>query len=152
MSIENIDFQSVRYTQEYFNPCFSNGEMSVSETYVALAAGFLDPTSLAPITIFEHNKYYYCIDTRRLTIAKELQQRGKLDILRRFPFRYVKEGDADFVDQYHNLINDRLPALKKKVLMVQQLNFRENQTTCIVTTQIQDDFAMILKNILLMII
>lgn len=85
MSIPNVDYNSVRYTQEYFYPSFSNGQMSVSETYVLVENGFLDPSSFAPITIFVHAGYLYCIDTRRLTIAKELQRRGKGDILQRLP-------------------------------------------------------------------
>lgn len=78
MSVRNIDYDYVRYTQEDFYSSFSNGKMSVSETYIALANGFIDPTDLAPITIFEYNDYLYCIDTRRLTIAKELQRNKKI--------------------------------------------------------------------------
>jgi hypothetical protein len=113
MNGRNIDYHSVRYAQEYLYPYFSNGKMSVSETYIALANGFLDPDSLAPITIFEHDQYLYCIDTRRLTIAKELQRRNKKDVLKKFRFQYVKKGDAEFADQYHNLVYERLPAMKK---------------------------------------
>jgi hypothetical protein len=116
MSVRKIDYDSLRYTQEYFYPYFSNGKMSVSETYIILANGFLDPASLAPITIFEFNEHLYCIDTRRLTIAKNLQRTKKLDILKRFPFQYVKKGDNEFADRYLNLVDDRLPAMKKKGL------------------------------------
>jgi hypothetical protein len=116
MSVRNIDYQSVRFTQEHFYPHFSNGKMSVSEIYVALANGFLDPTSLVPITIFEYNEHLYCIDTRRLKITKELQRRRKFDVLKRFPFQYVKKSDEKFASQYANLVDDRLPAMKKKGL------------------------------------
>jgi len=116
MSIRNIDYHNVRYTQETFYPYFSNGKMSVSETYVALANGFLDPASLASITIFEHNKHLYCIDTRRLTILKELQRKKKLDVLKGFNVQYVREGDKAFTEQYFNLVYERLPAMKSKGL------------------------------------
>ncbi|CAF3530290.1 unnamed protein product [Rotaria socialis] len=77
MWTSNIDYSTVRYAQEFLHPTFSNGAMSVSETYVALANGFLDPAALSPIRIFEHSKQLYCIDTRRLRIAKELQRQNK---------------------------------------------------------------------------
>lgn len=54
MTADTIDLISVRYAQlTPLRPCFSNSKMSISETYVALEKGFLDPTSLAPITVFE---------------------------------------------------------------------------------------------------
>lgn len=116
MSTPKIDYSSVRYTQEYFYPTFSNGKMSVAETYVLVENGFLDPASFAPITIFEHDGYLYCIDTRRVTIAKELQRKGKIDILKRLPIEYVREGDRKFHDQHRNLVDDRLPSMRKKGL------------------------------------
>jgi len=131
MSVQNIDYDSVRYTQEHFYPHFSNGTMSVSETYVALANGFLDPTSLAPITIFEYNEHLYCIDTRRLTIAKELQRRGKFAILKRFPIQYTTKYDKEFEDQYCNLVYERLPAMKKKNLDGSTINlYHESDYMC----------------------
>ncbi len=113
MSIRNIDYDSVRYMQEYLYPYFSNGKISVSETYVALANGFINPASLPPITIFEYNESLYCIDTRRLMIAKELQRKKKFNVLKRFPLQYVKKGDAEFANQYFNFVYERLPAMKK---------------------------------------
>jgi hypothetical protein len=114
MSVRNIDYNFVRYTEELFYPYFSDGKISVSEMYVALANGFLDPISLAPITIFEYDEQLYCINARRLTIAKELQQRGKLDILERLPIQYVTKDDKEFAEQYRNFVDERLPAMKKK--------------------------------------
>ena len=119
MSTPSIDYDSVRYTQETFKPYFSSSRengMSISETYVLLANGFLDPSSLAPMTIFEHDDYLYCIDTRRLKIAKELERKGKRDISQLLPIQYVKKGDPHFASQYHDLVNKRLPAMKKKGL------------------------------------
>jgi hypothetical protein len=131
MSIRNIDYHNVRYTQETFYPYFSNGKMSVSETYVALANGFLDPASLASITIFEHNKHLYCIDTRRLTILKELQRKKKLDVLKGFDVQYVKEGDKAFTEQYFNLVYERLPTMKSKGLDGSTIKlYRESAYMC----------------------
>jgi hypothetical protein len=116
MSAESIDFGSVRYAQEYLYSYFSNGEMSISETYVVLANGFLDPASLAPIRIFEVGSNLYCIDTRRLKIVKELQRRNKLDVLKHFTVQYVRENDENFTNQYCDLVDRRLPAMKRKGL------------------------------------
>ncbi|CAF3460693.1 unnamed protein product [Rotaria socialis] len=107
MWTSNIDYSTVRYAQEFLHPTFSNGAMSVSETYVALANGFLDPAALSPIRIFEHSKQLYCIDTRRLRIAKELQRQNKVSVLQRFPFQYIKS-----YDQYFNFVYERLPAME----------------------------------------
>ncbi|CAF3441160.1 unnamed protein product [Rotaria socialis] len=90
MWTSNIDYSTVRYAQEFLHPTFSNGAMSVSETYVALANGFLDPAALSPIRIFEHSKQF---------------------VLQRFPFQYIKS-----YDQYFNFVYERLPAMEKKGL------------------------------------
>ncbi|CAF0741130.1 unnamed protein product [Adineta steineri] len=116
MNAKNINFNDVRYAQEYFYPYFSHRTMSVSETYVALVFGLLDPKSLAPIRIFEVEGHSYCIDTRRLTIVKELQQRNKLDVLENFPVQYMLINDEESARQYWNLVNCRLPAMKKSGL------------------------------------
>ncbi|CAF1475573.1 unnamed protein product [Rotaria magnacalcarata] len=110
MCASNIDYSRVRYAQESLYPTFSNGAMSVSETYVALANEFLDPTVLSPIRILEHNELFYCIDTRRLRIAKELQRQNKVSVSQRFPFQYISKSD----DQYFNFVYERLPAMEKK--------------------------------------
>ena len=116
MSHPDIDYNLVRYTEEYFYPYFSNGRMTVSEVYIALANGFLDPISLSPITIFECNERLYCTNTRRLTIAKELQRRKKFSALERLPVQYITKDNEEFAEQYRHFVDERLPAMNKKGL------------------------------------
>lgn len=128
MSNLPIDYSSVRYAQEYFDPTFAstrNGGMSVSETYFLLAIGILDPSSFSPMRIFKHNYSLYCIDTRRLKTAKELQDRGKFDVLNRLPIQYIEKDDTDFGNQYRNLVHQRLPAMRRKGLDGSTIKVRE---------------------------
>lgn len=123
-----IDYSSVRYAQEYLHPNFANARncgMSVSETYFLLANGILDPSSFSPMRIFKHNNSLYCIDTRRLKIAKELHDRRKFDVLKRLPIQYIEKDDIDFVNQYRNLVHDRLRAMRKKGLDGSTIRLRE---------------------------
>ena len=114
MSKQTIDYSSIRYTDEYFKPYFSNGKLSVSEVYVLLAHGFIDPSLFSPVTIFEYEGYLYSTNIRRLKIAKELQRMKKFDILKRFRYQYVKINDTEYTNQYFKLLNERLQKMKKK--------------------------------------
>lgn len=116
MSLLNVDLRSVRYAQEYLYSDFSNAGLSVGETYVALVMGFLDPGAIPPIKIFEYNKQFYCIDTRRLTIAKELQHQKEYDVLEKFSYKYITEDNQGYKLEYSNLINERLPSMMGKGL------------------------------------
>ena len=123
-----IDYSSVRYAQEYLHPNFANTRncgMSVSETYFLLANGILDPSSFSPMRIFNHNNSLYCIDTRRLKIAKELKDKRKFDVLKRLPIQYIEKDDIDFVNQYRNLVHVRLPAMRRKGLDGSTIRLRE---------------------------
>jgi hypothetical protein len=111
INAERINFRFVLYAQQFLYPDFSNGEM-----YVALMNGFLDPASLGLIKIFEVGRNLHCIDTRRLKIIKELQRRNKYDLLKHFTVQYVQEDDEDFTNEYWNLVNCHIPAMKREGL------------------------------------
>jgi len=100
INAERINFRFVLYAQQFLYPDFSNGEMSISEMYVALTNGFLDTASLGLIKIFEVGRNLHYIDTRRLKIIKELQRRNKHDLLKHFAVQYVQEDDEDFTNEY----------------------------------------------------
>ena len=117
MTADETDLISVRYAElTPIRPYFSKSKMSVSEIYVALENGFLDPGSLAAITVFEVSGGLYCLDTRRLMIIQELQRRNKWHVLEGFRVQYVQEGDTDSSDQYWELADHRIPAMRKEGL------------------------------------
>jgi hypothetical protein len=107
-------FSDVLYTQKSVYSNFSNGTMSIAETYVALAIGFLDPTSLPPMVIFDHDLLSWCRDTRRLVIARALEQNCYFPVLEKMQVIDAKKTDNNYKEQYNNLINERLPAMKRK--------------------------------------
>jgi hypothetical protein len=109
-------FSDVFYTQQYVYPRFSNGKMDVAETYVALAIGLLDPDSLPPIVIFQHDNKRWCRDTRRLTIARALERNHHYKALGGIKVINAEKTDKCYEKQYNNLIRERIPAMKRKKL------------------------------------
>jgi hypothetical protein len=109
-------FSDVLYTQKYVYPNFSNGTMSIAETYVALAIGLLDPNSLPPMVIFHHDNNSWCRDTRRLMIARALERNRYFSVLEKMQVIDAKKTDNNYRKQYKNLISERLPAMKRKKL------------------------------------
>ena len=109
-----IKFADIRYTQKFVYPTFSNGKMSVAETYAALALGFLDPGSLPPMVIFHHDNRYWSRDARRLTIARALEENGYDNVLKQTNVIFAKRNDRTYAEQYRNLIENRLPSMRKK--------------------------------------
>ncbi|CAF1039788.1 unnamed protein product [Adineta steineri] len=109
-------FSDVLYTQEDVYPMFSNGKMSVGETYVALALGFLDPCSLPPMVIFSYNNQQWGRDTRRLSIARALENKGYNDASKKMQVIDVDEDNEEYKKQYDNLIKERIRSMKSKKL------------------------------------
>jgi hypothetical protein len=109
-------FSDVFYTQQYVYPHFSNGKMSVAETYVALAIGLLDPGSLPPMVIFQHDNKRWCRDTRRLTIARALERSHHDEVLGGIKVINAEKTDKCYEKQYNNLIDERISAMKRKKL------------------------------------
>ena len=63
----------IRYGQEFVYRRFSEGNMMLGEIYMALAYGLIDLACLPAMAIIHHDNQIWCTDTRRLTIAKELE-------------------------------------------------------------------------------
>jgi hypothetical protein len=125
-------FSDVLYTQKYVYLNFSNGTMSIAETYVALAIGLLDPTSLPPMVIFDHDLLSWCRDTRRLVIARALEQNCYFPVLEKMQVIDAKKTDNNYKEQYNSLINERLPAMKRKKLDGKnvEVSTREGRICC----------------------
>jgi hypothetical protein len=113
---QSSSFSDVHYTQKFVYPKFSNGAISVAETYVALAIGFLNPCSLPPMVIFQHENKRWCRDTRRLAIARALEKNGYFDVLRDMQVINADRNDERYDKQYNTLIDERLPAMNRKKL------------------------------------
>ncbi|CAF1326119.1 unnamed protein product [Rotaria sordida] len=84
----SLTYADIRYGQQYVYTKFSQGVMTLSETYVALAYRLIDPTCLPSMAIIYYDNKVWCTDTRRLTLAKELERQAKktfvLDFLKCF--------------------------------------------------------------------
>ncbi len=126
------NFSDVLYTQEYVYPRFSNGNISVAETYVALTIGLLDPGSLPPMVIFQHDGQQWCRDTRRLTIARALERNYDHEVLEGLKVIYAKKTEKSYEKQYNNLISERIPAMKRKHLDGKsvKVSTRKGSTCC----------------------
>ncbi|CAF1018685.1 unnamed protein product [Adineta steineri] len=88
--------------------------MNVAETYVALALGLLDPCSLPPMVIFLYDNQQWCRDTRRLAIARALEDNGYHNVSKAMQVIYANENNEQYQKQYDNLINERIPAMERK--------------------------------------
>lgn len=106
--------RDVRYTQEFLYPSFSNGAMTVAETYVILELNILDPASLPPMVIFKYDDKYWCRDTRRMMIAKALLEANRFSASGNMQCILVTGKDKEYRKQYQNLIDERLPSMKRK--------------------------------------
>ncbi len=49
-------------------------------------------------------------------IIQELQRRNKWHVLERLHVQYVQEGDTDFRDQYWDLVDRRIPVMRRESL------------------------------------
>lgn len=118
----------IRYGQEFVYTRFSEGNMMLGEIYMALAYGLIDPTCLPAMSIIHHDNKIWCTDTRRLTIAKELERRNRFDILQSMNVREVKRNTP----QYRDFVNHRLPAMQRKGLdgLTVEVSDRRGPTCC----------------------
>jgi len=117
--------------------------MSIAETYVALAIGFLDPDSLPPTVIFHHDNKQWCRDTRCLIIARALEQKHYHQVLEAMQVIDVEKTDKRYEKQYINLIYERIPAMKRKKLdgKTVEVSTRKGSVCCfdLVSDRFRDD-------------
>ncbi|CAF2546972.1 unnamed protein product [Rotaria sp. Silwood2] len=100
----------VRYGQECVYTKFSQGNMTLGEIYMTLIYGLIDPACLPSMAVIYHDNKVWCTDTRRLTLAKELERQGKWDVLELMRIHQVERNTA----QYRDFVNHRLPAMRRR--------------------------------------
>ncbi|CAF2808633.1 unnamed protein product [Rotaria sp. Silwood2] len=94
----SFTYSGVHYGQEYIYTKFSQGVMTLGETYVALVFGLIDPTCLPSMAIISYDNKIWCTDTRRLTLVKELERQGEWDVLKSMRIHQVEKNTPQYQD------------------------------------------------------